>query len=370
MDTGLDAWPVSQDLDTAAPEITLVDAIVTLEETAIDDTAPDAADGLTLDLIRVADGNDVDIKEHELAGVDSVVIPELPTLTWEAAITLPAVRVGTVVGQNAGQVMIASGEGLDGELTADVQLLNTSNEIWGTGAAFAPIRRYAAGAVLDAQLYIALGLAPNNQGMGSVVRYNPAQNAWKVLLANPNPGCCAGAASANGKVWLLGGRLGSTLVESFSPAQGVWLAHQPMPVGTSFPAVTVNSNESEIYVIGGTTADTPDGGTTHATVQRYSIATDSWTTLADLPEPRAAASAIFYNNYVWVLGGESASTPAQASIFVYAPNEDSWSVAAPLPNARSRHGSTVVGTTLYVLGGFDAMGNALVPVDMANISTI
>ena len=290
-------------------------------------------------------------------------------LIWTNAQALPNVRIGTVVGSYAGQIMVATGAGSGGTLTADAQIFDIGASVWGTGAIFAPIRRYASGAVLNGQLYIALGLAPNNQGLASVVRYNPAQNAWKALLDNPIPGCCAGAAGVQERIWLFGGRLGSATVQSFSPSQGVWITHTSMPVGASFPAVVSDPAGEYIYVFGGTTADTPDGGITHGMSQRYSISTDEWTLLEPMPDVRASAAAVSLPGAIWVLGGETDQLPAQSSVYVYSPNDGTWAEAPPMPRARSRHGAAVVSGAIYLVGGLDENKVPITAVDVGIVDS-
>jgi hypothetical protein len=344
------------------------DAVVSAPDISLDSSRNLDADAVSIrDTMGVDGATRTDTPDVGGPSPDGGDVITVPPLNWEQGTPLPAARVGTVVGGHAGQVMVATGTGPQSVLTADIQLLNAESGIWGTGASFSPIRRYAAGTVFQTQLYVVLGLAPNNQGMASFVRYNPAQNAWKILLDNPKPGCCAGATSANERVWVLGGRLASTHTQSFSPAQGVWLAHEPMPVGTSFPAVVTDQAGDSIYVLGGATADTPNGGVTLSTVQRYSVQTDEWTILAELPEPRAAASAVWLEGMIWLFGGESNSGPAQSSVFVYSPGDDLWTVAEAMPNSRSRHGAAVLGDSVYLVGGIDEMGEPVSTVDVGNV---
>ena len=310
-----------------------------------------------IDVMSVAD-TDSEVNQDDTSPTTDV------DLIWTNAQVLPNVRIGTVVGSYAGKIMVATGAGSGGTLTADAQIFDIGAAVWGTGAGFAPIRRYASGAVLNGQFYIALGLAPNNQGLASVVRYNPAQNAWKALLDNPVPGCCAGAAGVQGRLWLFGGRLGSATVQSFSPSQGVWVTHTSMPVGASFPAVVSDTAGEHIYVFGGTTADTPDGGITLGVSQRYSISTDEWTLLEPMPDARASAAAVSMLGVIWLLGGETDQLPAQSSVYVYSPNDDTWAEAPPMPRARSRHGAAVVSDAMYLVGGLDENEVPITAVDV------
>jgi N-acetylneuraminic acid mutarotase len=97
----------------------------------------------------------------------------------------------------------------------------------------------------------------------------------------------------------------------------------------------------------------PCGGTPLATVERYDIATDTWSTVAPLPSPRSDLAAVARGGKIYVFGGCLGTTAAIKNVDVYDPVTDTWSTApADLPTARSSmYGAAAKGNRIYVIGG-------------------
>ena len=138
--------------------------------------------------------------------------------------------------------------------------------------------------------------------------YDPSADAWKALAAMPTPRLAAVAASAGGKIYVMGGagnyrnRDGQSLEpnqphrvldinEVYDPASNTWAARQilPTPRNSMFAGVV----NGKIYLIGGrvATAFATTGSVTDI-VEEYDPGTDKWGFLKDrMPTPREAARA-------------------------------------------------------------------------------
>jgi len=106
----------------------------------------------------------------------------------------------------------------------------------------------------------------------------------------------------------------------------------------------------KIYVAGGLTTLTD----ALAAFEVYDPATDTWTKLPDLPEPRHHAGLAALDGKLYLTGGYPAGgwpwTPSDR-VFRYDPETGEWEEATPMRRPRAAHTSAVVDGKLYVIGG-------------------
>ena len=72
-------------------------------------------------------------------------------------------------------------------------------------------------------------------------------------------------------------------------------------------------------------------------LEAYDTTTDTWKSLADLPEPRHHLMSASYDGKVYIFGGASSLvdwTP-RAEAWAYDPTNDSWTEIAIMPEAAS-----------------------------------
>ncbi|MBA2462434.1 MAG: hypothetical protein H0V45_11810, partial [Actinobacteria bacterium] len=131
-----------------------------------------------------------------------------------------------------------------------------------------------------------------------------------------------------------------------------WQAHAPLPEPRTEVAAGLAGDQ--IVVVGGFV----EGGGSSARADGYSIASDRWSRLPDLPasvDHAAAASAV---GRVYVLGGYGADRRPLRSAFVL--EEGSWRKLAGLPEPRAAAAAAISSGKLYVVGGVDGTGLARV----------
>jgi Kelch motif protein len=130
--------------------------------------------------------------------------------------------------------------------------------------------------------------------------------------------------------------------------QAPWTLAQAMSQRRSYVAAA--EVRGRIYVAGGMVGET---GRPLATFSRFDPASDSWTTLRQLPEATRAAAAAAIDRTIYVVGG---TTLAGNVARLYAWSGSGWRLRAPLPAPRFNHSAVAVGGRLYVLGGLDDDG--------------
>ncbi|XP_010121775.1 PREDICTED: kelch-like protein 35 [Chlamydotis macqueenii] len=150
-----------------------------------------------------------------------------------------------------------------------------------------------------------------------------------------------------GKIYAVGGfdgfyRLSS--VECYDTFSNSWSTLAPLPQAVSSAAVVSCLNK--LYVLGGAVDDTANTDK----VQCYDPEDDKWTLLSPTPFYQRCISAVSLDNIIYVVGG------LLSKIFSYDPRKDRWREVATLPGPLESCGLTVCGGKIYILGGRDENG--------------
>ncbi|RDW91096.1 hypothetical protein BP5796_02261 [Coleophoma crateriformis] len=140
---------------------------------------------------------------------------------------------------------------------------------------------------------------------------------------------------------------------------GSWTAVAPIAIEPRQEHGAVKFDDDTLYIIGGIYPETNGTFPTVTTVQRYSIAANVWTSVADLPIPLNHPNSAVVNGKIYVLGGltvvNSSTTfwNASGACFEYDPKSNTWTTIGELPEGRWT-GSAAVGvsgSTVYLAGG-------------------
>src|ERR1700722_8206068 len=201
--------------------------------------------------------------------------------------------------------------------------------------------------------------------------YDPKTDAWKALAPMPSKRGSALAAVANDRIYVIGGAAtipGSKeaavypthphtsvgTVEEYDPAANTWRERSTMPTSRNHAAI--GAVNGKIYVIGGRVGAAFIGMASDiSVVEEYDPATDKWSaTRARMPSTRSALGYAVINGRIYVAGGEFQDPHMMAtfrSVEAYDPASNSWSIMPPM--AVSRHGLAggAIGNRLILVGG-------------------
>jgi len=219
---------------------------------------------------------------------------------------------------------------------ADAWAYDPATDNWEPLTPMAEPRGGAAAAAIDGKFYViggaAAAAAPGDgdaNGMtiddrrrhdvlASVVEYDPKTGRWRARAAMPTSRSQAVAVARLGRIFVIGGRLGSTfangsetdIVEAYEPAADRWsapLARLPTARSSAGGALWRHL----IVVAGGSIA----GGQTmtarpSALVDAYDTIANRWISLAPLPRPRAGFAAGVIGDRFHAVGG---TVPGEAT---------------------------------------------------------
>ena len=210
----------------------------------------------------------------------------------------------------------------------------------------------------------ALGFDPGTGDTDTTRIYDIASDTWSLGATAPGISSEGAGTAHGGLFYTVGGRVGGAAradIWSYSPASDTWnAALTPMPTARAGLAIAVVGDS--IYAIGGRTGvGGPCTGSPLDAVERYDIASDTWTPVTPLLAPRSDLAAAAVGGKIYVFGGCDAAGNFLADVDVYDPVTDTWSTApADMPTARAgMYAVETKGGTVYVIGGWDGVGTGL-----------
>ncbi len=201
--------------------------------------------------------------------------------------------------------------------------------------------------------------------------YDPSADSWKALAPMPSKRGSPVAAAVGDKIYVIGGVSilpGSTetalgfntpqasvgTVEEYDLATNTWRERSPMPTPRNH--TTADVVNGKIYVIGGRVgAAFISEATDISVVEEYDPATDKWSApRSRMPTARSALGSGVLNGRIYVAGGEFQDPHMMATfraVEAYDPASDTWSIMPSMPVSRHGLAAGVIGNRLILVGG-------------------
>ncbi len=292
-----------------------------------------------------------------------LVAAQCPGLNVTPKTNMATERVNMTVGEIDGIIYAAGGFESTARFLATNEAYDSTTDAWTTKAPMPGARetRGTNNAVVNGKLYVIGG---NARGQCSNLNeaYDPAADRWLTKSAMPTPRCHLAVVALNGLIYALGGTntsgsLEYNIVEVYNPSTDKWTTAPPMPTGRQdLGAVSWNG---VLYAIGGANPIVyPDSELN--LVEAYDPISETWTTKAPLPTPRAAMAVGVLNGMIVVAGGLNNET-VSAAVEAYDPVRNTWTKLESMPTARAAASAATMGDTLYIFGGAGAEALNLEP---------
>ena len=212
---------------------------------------------------------------------------------------------------------------------------------------------------------------PNETPADFIWAYNPATDEWiqGPEIPSGRKRGSAGLVIHNDKFYVIAGNtIGHnggyvSWFDEFDPATGTWSALADAPRARDHFHAAVMGDK--LYISGGRLSGGP-GGTFApliAEVDVYDFSSQSWSTVADLPTPRAAASVAPFKGELYVIGGEIGTDlqgntvgDAVKTTESFNPSTGTWSSRADLLTERHGTQAIVSGDGIHVTAGSNTQG--------------
>lgn len=224
--------------------------------------------------------------------------------------------------------------------------LNDKTARWQERAPMSVRRARLALATWEGKLYAIGGLGA--EGVTALTeRYDPEQDAWETLTSRPLAAANVGAASLSSGVLVPGGcdTQGRAFAEVhlYTPRTDTWRSVAPLPEPRCGYALAVL--DDQVYLVGGW-----DGARYTGSLYRYNATTDRWETLAPAPTARGFGGAAVYGNVLYYVGGFDGKSEL-ATCELYNVTTDTWATCPRMLQPRGGMSLVTVGAHLYAIGG-------------------
>jgi N-acetylneuraminic acid mutarotase len=207
--------------------------------------------------------------------------------------------------------------------------------------------------------------------INNAFEYDPMKDSWRELPPMPLKVGAAVAAEVGGKFYVIGGattapgatnpaihpaiaqRVLNTVME-YDPGTNKWRMRAEMPTPRNHTAAAVVNGK--IYVIGGRIGAAFIAASSNLNnVEAYDPVTNTWSgPLAKMPTARSGLCVGVYENKIYVAGGEwqnAVQQTAYRAFEAYDPATNSWEVMPPMVLARHGVAGGVIGNRFYAISG-------------------
>src|SRR5262245_47037627 len=184
-----------------------------------------------------------------------------------------------------------------------------------------------------------------------------AQGVWTSKAPMIGRRYAHAAATLNGKILAVGGADPASCFslpfhDVYDPVTDAWTGGTSMNVGRANPAAAVLQvgGNDQLFVVGGST----DCGVRTDSMEAYDPVSNTWTPKAPMPGgARSNMGAAVIDGLLYVVGGMQfdAFDGMTDLVEVYNPATDTWSTVAPLPEARYSVAVGAIDGILYAAGG-------------------
>ena len=200
--------------------------------------------------------------------------------------------------------------------------------------------------------------------------YDPAADTWRELAPMPTARGAAVAVEVGGKMYVIGGAsvhpgqkivgLNATVPhralgtnEEYDPATNTWRSRSPMPTARNHAAI--GAVNGKIYVLGGRIGSVFVVASNADVVEEYDPATDSWGLLkARMPLARSGTAYGTFGGKIYVAGGEFLDNDIVGTfrdLDAYDPAANRWTSFPPLPLARHGTVGGIITNRFHVVSG-------------------
>jgi N-acetylneuraminic acid mutarotase len=249
----------------------------------------------------------------------STVVYDPAIDAWSTRAPMPGPRDHAAVAAHDGLVYVSGGgEIARASASANLWAYDLATDTWSERAPMPGRRWQHAMVAIDGVLYVVGGLIDGAADHRRIWAYDIARDGWRTDLAPlPTAREHVAAVVAEGRIFVLGGRMGSNLaaVELYDPVDDAWTRGPDMgtPRG-GFAAATLDDG---IHVTGGEEFVTDRTIGSH---ERLDLETTAWFAAPDLPTPRhGVASAVLDGRWYVIAGGPEVGLSTSDLVEVWTP---------------------------------------------------
>ena len=268
------------------------------------------------------------------------------TAEWDERAPLPVPRTEVAAAPFKSGIAVVGGFHADGTSSGDVDLYTPASDGWSRLPDLPVAVNHATAASAGGKLYVVGGYGGGGVKLRNAYVFEGSK--WRSLKAMPVGRAAAGAAIAGGKLYVVGG-VGpkglAKLAYVLDLKENRWTA---INGPTAREHLAVAAAGGKIYALAGRKAGLD---TNLRTFEAYSPSARRWTKLARaVPTARGGTGAAVVAGQIVSVGGEEPAGTI-ASVYAYDLAKGTWRRLDDLPTPRHGLGVVSLGGSVYAIGG-------------------
>ena len=172
---------------------------------------------------------------------------------------------------------------------------------------------------------------------------------WEQIGTMPTPRSENRGVVLNGRFYIPGGWGGESVFEVYDPVSDSWETLADLPEGRHH--FMIATYDDKIYLFGGSP---PNAYSPTDTAWVYDLASDEWSEIANLPHRRFAGAAVTVDDAIYIVGGKSST--GKTPTLRYDPTSDQWTELASLNQASEHVAAVALDGNIYLFGGWEQPG--------------
>lgn len=280
---------------------------------------------------------------------------------------LPKLLEGSAYCQYNGKIYIFGGYNFDRE-DASSFVYDPTNDSFTSLNNLNQGRYFATASELNGKIYI-IGGAKIQSGsvtsLDSVEIYDVSTNTFSFASNLLLPLRGASSVSANGKIYVIGGKTNSgysSSVFEYDPSSNSWSNLSTAPFSVAYGGAVYISSSNKIYFFGGLTGDTTSSSSYFGQVYSFDLTSLQWTFISNMQIKSAgfATALDSSTSKVYLVGGIIFDSTSSDFIpyfdtQIFDANSETFSISVlpetPSPLSRYYNTAAVISSKLYLIGG-------------------
>ena len=275
------------------------------------------------------------------AGIAAVAVG-----AWLAASPMPEPRTEVAAAPLGGRIVVVGGFLASGGNSRRVDAYHPRSDTWSRLPDLPVSVDHAAAASWRGRVVVVGGYGADRDPLRAAFLFDGRR--WRKLPVPPEErAAAAAAATADGRVWIVGGRTRTGLADRMLTLDLRTLRWSTRPGPAPREHLAATALGGRVYAIGGRLAGLD---TNLATVQAFDPRRNRWTRLPDLPDPRGGTGAAAIAGRVVSVGGES-PPGTNRTVWALGAGDRAWTALPDIPTPRHGLGVVALGGRIWAIAG-------------------
>ena len=265
---------------------------------------------------------------------------------WVSGSALPEPRTEVAAAPLGARIVVVGGFLASGANSRRVDSYDPARDAWDRLPDLPVSVDHAAAASWRGRVVVVGGYGADRAPLRAAFLYDGKR--WRSLPRPPEErAAAAAAATADGRVWVVGGRTRSGLAQTALSLDLRTLRWRTVRGPRPREHLAATALRGRVYALGGRLAGYD---TNLAAVESYDPARNRWSQLPDLPDPRGGTGAAAIAGRIVSVGGESPDG-TNATVWALARSANRWQRLPDLPTPRHGLGVVALDGRVWVIAG-------------------